>query len=44
MVDTIVATEAREGIVVTREQAEVAYDKVRDERAESGSCPGPDPS
>lgn len=29
----IIATQAREGIVTTREQAERAYDKVRAERA-----------
>ena len=31
MVGVIVATQAREGIVTTREQAEAAYDKVRAE-------------
>lgn len=29
MVSTIISTQAREGIVTTREQAEAAYDKVR---------------
>ena len=32
MVDCIVATQAREGIVTTREQAEAAYDKIDRER------------
>ena len=32
MVDTIIATQAREGITTTKEQAEAAYDKVRGER------------
>jgi hypothetical protein len=31
MIDTIIATQAREGITTTREQAEGAYDKVRKE-------------
>lgn len=31
MVDTIIATQAREGITTTREQAEAAYDKVLSE-------------
>ena len=31
MVDCLVATQAREGIVTTREQAEKAYDKVERE-------------
>lgn len=29
MVKTIIATQAREGITTSREQAEAAYDKVR---------------
>ena len=33
MVGCIVATQAREGITTTREQAEAAYDKVRSENA-----------
>jgi len=32
MVQTIIATQAREGIETTREQAEAAYDKVQRER------------
>jgi hypothetical protein len=32
MVSTIIATQAREGIVTTVEQAEAAYDKVQQER------------
>lgn len=32
MVDTIIATQAREGIITTVEQAEAAYDKVQKER------------
>jgi len=32
MVDTIVAIQARAGIVTTREQAERAYDKVQEEK------------
>ncbi len=32
MVQTIIATQAREGIVTTQEQAEAAYDKVQRER------------
>lgn len=32
MVRTIIATQAREGITTTREQAEVAYDKVQNDR------------
>lgn len=32
MVQTIIATQAREGIVTTQEQAEAAYDKVEKER------------
>jgi len=31
MVQTIIATQAREGITTTREQAEAAYDKVQQE-------------
>jgi hypothetical protein len=31
MVDSIIATQAREGITTTREQAEAAYDKVLSE-------------
>lgn len=30
MIETIITTQAREGIVTTREQAEAAYDKARD--------------
>lgn len=33
MVSTIIATQAREGIVTTQEQSEAAYDKVERERA-----------
>jgi hypothetical protein len=33
MVDTIIALQAREGIITTREQAEAAYDKVQAEKA-----------
>jgi hypothetical protein len=32
MVDCIIATQAREGIVTTKEQAEAAYDKVLAEK------------
>ena len=32
MVETIIATQAREGIETTREQAEAAYDKIQLER------------
>lgn len=32
MMRTIIATQAREGIVTTREQAARAYDKVQEER------------
>lgn len=32
MVSTIIATQAREGIVTTIEQAEAAYEKVKKER------------
>lgn len=35
MVSTIIAVQAREGIVTTREQAEAAYDKIQKERATS---------
>jgi len=31
-VTTIIATQAREGIITTREQAEAAYDKVQSEK------------
>jgi hypothetical protein len=31
MVTTIIATQAREGVVTTRTQAEAAYDRVRSE-------------
>ena len=31
MVDSLIATQAREGITTTREQAEAAYDKVQEE-------------
>lgn len=34
MVDCIIATQAREGITTTREQAEAAYDKVLSENRE----------
>ena len=33
MVDSIIATQAREGITTTREQAEAAYDKVLQENS-----------
>lgn len=47
MVDGIIATQAREGIVTTQEQAEAAYDKVQVERmarilACRYCCPGDD--
>jgi len=32
MVATLIATQAREGVTTTREQAEAAYDKVQEER------------
>jgi hypothetical protein len=32
MVDCIIATQAREGVITTKEQAEQAYDKVKEER------------
>ena len=32
MVANLIATQAREGIVTTREQAETAYDKVQNEK------------
>jgi len=32
MLDTIIATQAREGITTTREQAEKAYDKIQREK------------
>lgn len=32
MVRALIATQAREGIVTTRDQAEAAYDKVQKER------------
>jgi hypothetical protein len=32
MVETIIATQAREGITTTRAQAEAAYDKVHTEK------------
>lgn len=35
MVDALVATQAREGITTTREQAEAAYDKVQQELREA---------
>jgi len=35
MVETIIATQAREGIETTREQAEAAYAKVQAEHSES---------
>jgi hypothetical protein len=38
MVDSIIATQAREGITTTREQAEAAYDKVLAENAHK-VCP-----
>lgn len=31
-IDTLIATQAREGIVTTREQAEQAYDRVQREK------------
>ena len=39
MVGCIVATQAREGIATTREQAEVAYDKVAEEKRFSAERP-----
>lgn len=36
MVATLIATQAREGVVTTQEQAEAAYDKVQAERAATG--------
>lgn len=36
MVSCIIATQAREGIITTREQAEQAYDKVRPEERLDG--------
>lgn len=45
MINTIIATIAREGIEVTREQAERAYDKIQEElRRGSRSTPGQMPS
>ena len=35
MVEIIIATQAREGIVTTRAQAEAAYDKVMKEKADA---------
>ena len=35
MVDCIIATQAREGITTTREQAEAAYDKVLKENSQT---------
>jgi hypothetical protein len=32
LVETIIATQAREGIITTRAQAEAAYDRIQDER------------
>ena len=32
MIQTIIATQAREGVTTTREQAEAAYDKVASEK------------
>ena len=36
MVSTIIATQAREGIVTTAEQASAAYDTIQAEKAEHG--------
>jgi len=36
MVETIIATQARESITTTREQAEAAYDKVAAEKLARG--------
>lgn len=32
MIDALIATQAREGIITTREQAEIAYDSVQKEK------------
>jgi hypothetical protein len=40
MVETLIATQAREGIETTREQAERAYDRVQEERHHAESNPG----
>jgi hypothetical protein len=37
MVRTIIATQAREGITTTQEQAEAAYDKVQNDRRRTAS-------
>ena len=37
MVSCIIATQAREGIVTTKEQAEEAYDKIQKERENNGN-------
>lgn len=39
MVNAIIASQAREGITTTREQAEAAYDKVQSERSTEYSTP-----
>jgi hypothetical protein len=36
MVSTLIATQAREGIVTTYKQAEAAYDRVQAERSKTG--------
>lgn len=41
MVDCIIATQAREGIETTREQAEAAYEKVQAEIRASRPASGP---
>jgi len=33
LVNTIIATQAREGIVTTRAQAETAYDRIQEEKS-----------
>jgi hypothetical protein len=38
MVSVIIATQAREGIETTQDQAETAYDIVQRERLEAGHC------
>jgi hypothetical protein len=40
MVNAVIATQAREGITTTREQAEAAYDKVQSERSTPRSAHG----
>jgi len=46
VVEALIATQAREGITTTREQAEAAYDKVQAEKAtpQSVARPGRHPS